>query len=88
MTQLIASDFPVYPEEAKAKGVTGKVILAALIGKDGVVLDLSVLEGDPLLAEAAMQTVRHWEYRPTTVNGVPVEVATEIELNFDGAAVA
>jgi protein TonB len=58
------------------------VTLDVLVGKDGVIQTLSVREGHPLLAESALQTVRHWTYRPTEVNGVAVEVQTEIELSF------
>jgi TonB family protein len=83
---LIAYATPAYPEEAKAKGIEGKVVLDTLIGKDGIIQRLSVREGDPLLAESALQTVRHWQYRPTTVNGVPVEVETLIEVNFSATS--
>jgi TonB family protein len=81
-SHLIAYSDPIYPPEAQAKGIEGKVILNAVIGKDGAVQELSVSEGDPLLAASALETVRHWTYRPTTVNGVPVEVVTRIEVNF------
>jgi protein TonB len=83
---LIASASPAYPPEAKAKGIEGKVVLDAVIGKDGIIQRLSVRSGDALLAESALQTVRHWVYRPTTVNGVPVEVETQIEVNFSADA--
>jgi protein TonB len=80
---LIASASPAYPPEAKAKGIEGKVVLDAVIGKDGIIQRLSVRSGDALLAESALQTV---VYRPTTVNGVPVEVETQIEVNFSADA--
>jgi TonB family protein len=83
---LVAADIPACPEAARAMGMGGTVVLDAVIGRDGRVLSLSFREGDPVFAESAMQTVRHWEYRPTKLNGVPIEVATEIELNFSDAA--
>ena len=79
---LIAYARPAYPPEALARRVEGKVTLDIIIGKDGAVQNLSVRDGDPVLAESAMKTVRHWAYRPTLVNGIPVEVQTEVELSF------
>jgi len=81
-SHLIAYSAPAYPPEAKAEGIEGKVTLDAVIGKDGIIQTLAVREGHPLLARSAIETVCHWAYRPTTVNGVPVEVATEIEVSF------
>jgi len=79
---LIAFADPAYPLAAKARGIEGVVILDVLIGRDGAIQDLSVRTGHPSLAGSALETVRHWRYRPTTVNGVPVEVQTEIEVTF------
>jgi protein TonB len=79
---LIGRVEPVYPPEARANGIEGKVELDVVVGKDGVVQTVSVRAGDPLLTEAAMEAVRQWTYRPTMVNGIPVEVATEVELSF------
>jgi protein TonB len=78
----IAHTDPVYPEEAKAEGIEGKVVLDLVIAPDGAILDLAVRHGHPLLAEAALQAIRNWKYRATTLNGVPVEVQTEIEVAF------
>jgi len=74
----IAYAEPVYP--AEANGAEGEVILDAVIGKDGSILSLAVRSGDPILADAALAAVRQWSYRPLKVNGVPVEVATEIDV--------
>ncbi len=73
---------PQYPAIALAAHVTGSVILQATISKDGRVAQLQLLSGNPMLAGPTMQTVREWRYRPTLLNGVPVEVATEITVNF------
>jgi TonB family protein len=78
----IAYGEPAYPADALLRRIEGTVVLDALIGKDGGIQALSVREGHPLLADSALQAVRHWAYRPTTINGVPVEVETAIEVNF------
>src|SRR3569623_1132111 len=66
---------PVYP--AEANGAEGVVTLDLVVGKDGSFLSLEVRSGDPILAQAALEAVRQWKYRPMKVNGQPVEVATE-----------
>lgn len=74
---------PSYPAEAKQAGIQGLVILAAVIGKDGSLQSLSVLNSpSPVLSQAAMDAVRQWKYRPYVLNGTPVEVDTQITVNF------
>lgn len=73
---------PKYPPEAKQAGTEGKVRLNAVIAKDGKVKELTVNEGDPLLAAAAMEAVKDWVYEPTVLNGEPVEVITQIDVDF------
>jgi TonB family protein len=68
--------------EPENPGKGGRVMLLAIIGKDGKVLEVTAREGDPLLAEAAMQAVQQWVYDPLKVNGIAVEVAAEIEMDF------
>jgi protein TonB len=58
------------------------VKLYALIGKDGTIQTLNVISGHPLLAPAAVEAVKQWIYQPTLLNGNPVEVETEIDVNF------
>jgi TonB family protein len=79
---LIDKTTPVYPREAKAARVQGKVSLQVHIGKDGHVVSASVISGDPLLTPAALEAVRQWLYRPTLMNGVPVDVNTQVDVNF------
>jgi protein TonB len=74
---------PVYPPEAKANGVSGTVVLMAVIGKDGAVKSLNAVSGPPVLAAAAMDAVRQWTYKPYLLNGNPVEVDTTITVNFN-----
>jgi periplasmic protein TonB len=58
------------------------VELRAIIAKDGGVIDLEVVSGNPILARAAVDAVRQWRYRPTLLNKQPVEVQTFITLKF------
>jgi TonB family protein len=82
--RLKVSDVPPsYPVEAKQAGVQGLVILAAVVGKDGSIQSLKVLNSpSPVLSQAAMDAVRQWKYRPYVLNGTPVEVDTQITVNF------
>jgi TonB family protein len=73
---------PVYPALAKQAAVSGVVQLSAVLAKDGTVQELHVLSGPPLLIQAAMDAVKQWVYRPTLLNGNPVEVETTIDINF------
>lgn len=73
---------PVYPAEAKKNKIAGVVVLHALIAKDGSVANLKVISGPPELRQAAIDSVKQWKYKPTTLNGTPVEVLTQINLNF------
>jgi protein TonB len=73
---------PVYPQIAITARVQGTVQLEAVIATDGRVRNLRVLSGSPLLVRAALDAVQQWKYQPTLLNGAPVEVVTEIEVNF------
>jgi len=69
---------PIYPSEAN--GVEGEVSIEAVIGTNGRILSAIFRSGDPILANAALDAVRQWAYRPLKVNGIPVEVATDIDV--------
>jgi periplasmic protein TonB len=73
---------PVYPTLAITARVQGTVRIHAIIGADGTVQELKVLSGNPLLINAARNAVASWRYQPTLLNGEPVEVETEIDVNF------
>lgn len=81
-TKLINQTRPVYPPEAKAQRIQGKVSLLAVIGKDGTVKSLDLISGEPILAASALEAVRQWVYQPTLLNGQPVEVQTVIDVNY------
>jgi protein TonB len=73
---------PLYPPLAKQVRVSGLVRLEGVIARDGSVQRLQVLSGHPLLVPAAVEAVKQWRYRPTLLNGEPVEVVAPIEVNF------
>lgn len=73
---------PIYPLIAVRARVTGTVRLAAVISEQGVIEELRVVEGHPMLIEAATQAVRQWRYRPLVLNGVPHKVDTTIDVHF------
>jgi TonB family protein len=73
---------PVYPELAKSARVEGVVHLAVIIAKDGTVQEIHSLGGPALLIMSAMDAVKQWVYRPTLLNGQPVQVETTIDVNF------
>lgn len=79
---LIRRVDPAYPEIARAMHLAGEVRLRAIIATDGSVEHLEILSGSSILARAAVQAVRQWRYRPTLLNGMPVEVETFITVNF------
>ena len=73
---------PVYPAVAQANGVAGIVILEAIIDRDGYVRDAKVLRSVPMLDDAAVDAVRQWQFTPTLLNGMPVEVIMTLTVNF------
>jgi len=80
--KLIWQPKPSYPDLAKAARIEGTVRLDVVIGEDGTVQELTVVSGHPLLIQAAMDAVKQWRYRRTMLNGIPVEVATTVDVNF------
>ena len=73
---------PVYPQIAKTARVQGQVVLQAAISKEGVIENLRVISGHPLLTQAAIDAVKQWRYRPYILNGEPVEVDTTVTVIF------
>jgi protein TonB len=80
---LVHDVAPKYPPEAGRAGIEGTVVLLAVIGKDGTVKDVRVEKGLPVLAQAAIEAVKQWRYRPYLLNGEPVEVDSQITINFN-----
>ena len=79
---LIHDVAPQYPPEAGRARIEGTVVLMAVIGKDGTVKDVRIENGLPILAQAAMDAVKQWRYRPYMIDGEPVEVDSRITINF------
>jgi TonB family protein len=81
-TMAISAPKPLYPPDAKQARIQGTVRMNVVIGKDGTVKDLQVASGHPLLVDTAADAVRQWVYKPTLLNGNPVEVVTVVDVNF------
>jgi len=74
---------PVYPEAARRARITGAVVLECTINKSGVVTNIKTLRGLPLgLTEAAVDAVSKWRFKPSTLNGKPVEVLYVLTVHF------
>ena len=73
---------PIYPHIAIISHTEGTVVLEATIGKDGSIQDLKLVSGPVLLVQAALDAVRTWRYQPTLIGSEPVDVLTEIDMNF------
>lgn len=73
---------PGYPTLARQLGRSGRVEMRAMIATDGTVQSLQVVGGDPLFFQSALEAVRQWRYRPTVLNGQPVEIDTFITVNY------
>jgi protein TonB len=80
---LVHKVTPVYPELAREARIGGLVRMKAVIDPRGSIKDLSVLSGPPMLVHSALDAVKQWVYRPTYLNGTPVEVDTEIDVRFN-----
>lgn len=79
---LVNKVTPLYPPIAKTAHVSGTVVLHAIISKDGSIQELQYVSGPPLLMKSAMDAVKEWRYKPTMLNGEPVEVDTTIDVVF------
>jgi protein TonB len=73
---------PQYPADAKEQHIQGVVLLEAVIGKEGNVESIQLITGHPKLAPAAIEAVKQWKYRPYLLSGAPVEVETQVQVNF------
>jgi len=79
---LIRKIQPNYPPLARQARIEGSVLLQAEISKDGTIENLHLISGHPMLAPAAIEAVKQWKYKPYILNGEPVEVETQITVNF------
>jgi protein TonB len=79
---LIRKVQPNYPPLARQARIQGVVVLQAQISKDGNIENLQLISGHPMLAPAAIEAVKQWKYKPYLLNGEPVEVETQVQVNF------
>jgi protein TonB len=79
---LIRKVPPTYPPLARQARIQGVVVLQAQISKEGNIQNLQLISGHPMLAPAAIEAVKQWKYKPYLLNGEPVEVDTQVQVNF------
>jgi len=79
---LVKKAQPVYPASALRMHVEGTVELLATVSKTGDISAVKILNGDPSLARAAVDAVKQWKYKPYLLNGEPVEIQTQVTMNF------
>jgi TonB family protein len=80
--QIVTQTSPEYPLAARQARVQGSVVISAVVGADGHIKSAKPVSGPPLLQNPAVAAVKQWVYKPATLNGIPVESETRIELNF------
>jgi protein TonB len=73
---------PDYPEAARREQMQGPVVLDVRTDRDGAIAEVKVISGQRLLADAAIAAVKQWRFRPRRVKGEPVEMQTQVTLNF------
>lgn len=78
----ISQPKPIYPAIAKNARISGSVVIQATISKNGNIENLRLVNGHPMLVQSAMDAVKQWRYKPYLLNGDPVEVETQITVNF------
>ena len=79
---LVRKIQPPYPPLARQARIQGVVLLQATISKTGDIEGLTLISGHPMLTQAAIEAVKQWKYKPYLLNGEPVEVETQIQVNF------
>jgi len=79
---LVHSVPPTYPDSARRQKIQGDVVLEGVVEVDGIVHDVTLVRGDPVLAGAAKQAVTQWRYAPYLLNGKPISMRTSITIRF------
>src|SRR5271166_5403127 len=80
--QLVHQVQPAYPPQARLAGISGTVVLQAVVSKDGTVQNVKAVRGPPILIQPAVDAVKQWRYKPFAVNGEASEAEVEINLKF------
>lgn len=73
---------PLYPETARRRHIQGEVVLEVIVGKDGMVKKVTLVSGDPILRQAAIDAVQQWRFSPGTMAGETIETNTRVTVNF------
>ena len=81
-SKLIEKVEPVYPEQAESARLSGEVVLSVTVDEQGLVSDVEMKSGDPILAGSAVAAVKQWRYSPTLLSGEPVPVSFEVRVSF------
>ena len=79
---LVSKVAPDYPADAKQARIQGTVVMRVIVDKEGNVANIQLISGHPILAPAAIDAVKQWKYRPFLLNGMPVEIETQVTVNF------
>src|SRR5579871_6733230 len=79
---LVKQVRPVYPAEARKNRVQGSVRVEIRVGENGKVEEAKLMDGNPLLAQAAVDAVKQWEYKPYLLNGIPTVIGSWAVVNF------
>jgi TonB family protein len=82
LPELVRYVQPSYPEAARDRHLGGSVVLNVIVTKNGAVKDIRTVSGEPILARAAESAVRKWNFRPSQLNGQPIDVSAEIVIHF------
>jgi TonB family protein len=79
---LVSKVAPDYPADAKQARIQGTVVMRVIVDKEGNVANIQLISGHPILAPAAIDAVKQWKYTPYLLNGMPVEIETQVTVNF------
>ncbi len=80
--QVLKRVAPTYPMIARQRRLSGVVVVQAEVGKDGKVSNMQLISGPPVFREAAFEALKQWRFKPATLNGQPIEQATQIRMDF------
>jgi len=81
----ISQEYPIYPEDAKKKQLEDQVVVRYIIGKNGRVIDVQILDHAtyPVFDKATVDAIKEWRFRPMIKDGKPVEVVHDLAVNFE-----
>ena len=80
--RLLSRVAPIYPDAAQSQRIQGRVVVDAMVMEDGSIGELKVVQGQPMLAQSAVEAVKHWRYQPFVLDGKPIQRETTITIDF------